>query len=32
MARPDFPRSIVDFQDRFPDDDACLEYLAASRW
>jgi transposase-like protein len=32
MARPDFPRSIVDFQERFPDDAACLEYLAASRW
>lgn len=22
----------MDFQERFPDDDACLEYLAASRW
>ena len=32
MARPDFPRSIVEFQRRFPDDAACLEYLAASRW
>jgi transposase-like protein len=32
VARPDFPRSIVDFQERFPDDAACLEYLAASRW
>jgi transposase-like protein len=32
MGRPDFPRSIVDFQRRFPDDAACLEYLAASRW
>jgi transposase-like protein len=32
MGRPDFPRSIVDFQERFPDDAACLEYLAASRW
>lgn len=32
MGRPDFPRSIVDFQQRFPDDAACLEYLAASRW
>ena len=32
MGRPDFPRSIVDFQQRFPDDAACLDYLAASRW
>jgi transposase-like protein len=32
VARPDFPRSIVDFQRRFADDGACLEYLAASRW
>ena len=32
MGRPDFPRSIVDFQERFPDDAACLDYLAASRW
>jgi transposase-like protein len=32
MGRPDFPRSIVDFQRRFPDDAACLDYLAASRW
>lgn len=32
MGRPDFPCSIVDFQERFPDDAACLEYLATSRW
>lgn len=32
MGRPDFPRSIMDFQERFPDDAACLEYLAGSRW
>jgi transposase-like protein len=32
VGRPDFPRSIVDFQERFPDDAACLEYLAALRW
>jgi transposase-like protein len=32
VPRPDFPRSIVEFQRRFPDDAACLEYLAASRW
>src|SRR5215211_1181062 len=32
MGRPDFPRTIVDFQERFSDEAACLEYLAASRW
>jgi hypothetical protein len=32
VARQDFPRSIVDFQERFPDDAACLDYLAVSRW
>ena len=32
MPRPDFPRSIVEFQRWFPDDDACREYLVESRW
>ncbi|MGH2951701.1 MAG: IS1595 family transposase [Solirubrobacterales bacterium] len=32
MARPSFPRSIVEFQRRFPDDAACRAYLFASRW
>jgi transposase-like protein len=32
MPRPDFPRTILDFQRRFPDDQACMEYLFASRW
>lgn len=32
MARPDFPRTIVEFQERFPDEASCLEYLAGSRW
>ena len=32
MGRPDFPRTIMEFQERFPDEAACLEYLAASRW
>lgn len=32
MGRPSFPRSIVEFQRRFPDDDACRAYLFASRW
>ena len=29
---PDFPRSLLDFQRRFPDDAACAAYLAEARW
>lgn len=32
MSRPDFPRSIIELQKQFVDDDACREYLFASRW
>ncbi len=32
MPRPDFPRTIVEFQQWFPDDEACAEYLFESRW
>ena len=32
MPRPSFPRTIVEFQHRFPDDQACREYLLESRW
>ena len=32
VSRPGFPRSIVEFQRLFPDDDACRAYLFASRW
>ena len=32
MGRPDFPRSLKEFQARFRDDEACREYLAACRW
>ena len=32
MGRVGFPVSIVEFQARFADDAACLDYLAASRW
>ena len=32
MPRPDFPRTIVEFQRRFPDEDACRAYLSVSRW
>jgi predicted RNA-binding Zn-ribbon protein involved in translation (DUF1610 family) len=28
----DFPRSLLDFQRRFPDDAACAAYLAETRW
>ena len=29
---PDFPRSLIDFQQRFPDEAACAAYLDAARW
>lgn len=32
MARPDFPRSLADFQQRFSTEEACVQYLFASRW
>jgi transposase-like protein len=32
VPRPDFPGSIVDFQRRFRDEEACRAYLFASRW
>lgn len=32
MSRPDFPRSILEFQARFGDEPSCLEYLFACRW
>ncbi|NVM98501.1 transposase [Arthrobacter sp. SDTb3-6] len=32
MARPDFPRSILEFQARFGDESSCLKYLFACRW
>jgi transposase-like protein len=32
VPRPDFPRSLIDFQRRFPDEQACRAYLFASRW
>lgn len=28
----DFPRSLIDFQQRFPDEAACAAYLETSRW
>ncbi len=32
VTRPTFPRSIVEFQRRFPDEAACRAYLFESRW
>lgn len=32
MPRPDFPGTIVEFQQWFPDDEACAGYLFESRW
>ena len=32
MGRPDFPKSLREFQTRFRDDDGCRAYLAACRW
>src|SRR5437867_475587 len=32
MPRPDFPRTVLEFQKRFATEDACLEYLIASCW
>ncbi len=32
MGRPDFPRSLKEFQARFGDEAACRAYLAACRW
>ncbi len=28
----DYPRTYQEFRDWFPDDAACLEYLAGLRW
>jgi Transposase zinc-ribbon domain len=32
MARPDFPRSLAEFQDRFATEADCHRYLVACRW
>ena len=32
MARPDFPRTIFEFQRRFSTEQACLDFLVQSRW
>jgi len=32
MARPDFPRTLAEFQSRFASEDACRRYLVECRW
>lgn len=32
MPRPDFPKSILEFQQWFPNEEACTRYLYESRW
>lgn len=32
MPRPDFPRTVFEFQQWFPDEDACVKFLIQSRW
>lgn len=32
MPRPDFPRTIFEFQQWFPDEAACVKFLIQSRW
>lgn len=32
MPKPDFPRSILEFQAQFGDERACLDYLFGCRW
>ena len=32
MARPDFPRTLAEFQGRFASEEDCRRYLVACRW
>jgi transposase-like protein len=32
MPRPDFPKSILEFQKRFSTEEACVQFLMQSRW
>jgi transposase-like protein len=32
MARPDFPKTIFEFRQWFPDETACMRFLILSRW
>jgi transposase-like protein len=32
MARPSFPKTLLEFQSKFADEEACQQYLAACRW
>lgn len=32
MAKPDFPKTLKEFRERFAEEEACYEYLMQSRW
>ena len=32
MPRPDFPRTVLEFQRQFRTEETCLQYLIDSRW
>src|SRR3989304_6980474 len=32
MARPEFPRSLLEFQRTFRDERACFDFIVRSRW
>jgi len=32
MARPEFPQTVLEFQQRFSSEDACRQYLFQCRW
>lgn len=32
MSRPDFPKTVLEFQRRFSTEEACLQYMVDSRW
>lgn len=32
MPRPDFPRNLPEFLQRFPSEETCAEYVYRSRW
>jgi len=32
MPRPDFPKTIFEFQQWFPDEEACIKFMIQSRW
>ncbi|MCA1700199.1 MAG: transposase, partial [Actinobacteria bacterium] len=32
MPRPEFPLTVIEFQERFGSEEACRDYLFCSRW